>query len=171
MRPLGAAKVVENVVAIATVTPATEPQAKGPPPVRYAAVAERDRDGIVTRLALPGPTAGGRVALMSEVAGGWIRTGWVESDGTVRPAPDLAPDLPPGVKLLAPTDPRGRVVLIQALMQAPRAAPAKLARRSAPPPPRRAATGKETWAPGSQGMTADGELFYSGHAGSVLRVR
>jgi hypothetical protein len=161
MIPLGTAAARP---APATTVP-TEQQAQEAPPILYAAVLDRDRDGIVTRLHLPGPTAKGSVPLLSPTEdGSWIQSGWVANDGSVRVTPDLVPDIPAGTKLLAPTDPRGRVLLVQVMVrQTPSRAPSRPTLRSAPPPS--LARSADPYAHDPR------EVLIAGIGGGVLRVR
>jgi hypothetical protein len=130
----------------------------------YAAVAERDPQGIPTRLALPGKLAGKQVGL-------YIGRDWVAGVGPgghvthdfrhgSSPRRDELAKLRPGTKIIAVTDRQGRVLALGAL-------PKSKGKVGAPPPKQRSAT----LARSSDAHAHDpNELFYSGSLGRVVRV-
>jgi hypothetical protein len=144
--------------------PQTPPAAPAVAPVLYAAILKRDRAGVVTELALPGPIYGSSIPLTARTAcGGAIEVGIIGARGQVRAAPDLPPNFDAGTRLLAVTDSQGRVVAVHAMTpKQPLPAPGKVTRRSAASP-----------APARSGdpyAHDPHEVLIAGAAGRVLRV-
>jgi hypothetical protein len=115
MRALGAPPPRPVMDTAPTPTPLPAAPA-GSRPVMYAGVTRRGRDGVVLELALPGPTAGAWIPLMGRTAdGGALRVGWIGARGQVKSEPDIGAYFDPGTRLVAATDPRGRVVVVTAV--------------------------------------------------------
>jgi hypothetical protein len=150
------------------VVPVSDPPQARPaaPPTTYAAVEARDPQGRPARIAMPAPAAAERTPLyVQHWSGGPRWAGDITVDGEVLQDP-MAPcerelDLiRPGVKLLAPTDSRGRIVAVmaQARMPAPGSKPRLRASRTV------VRSAAEPYA------VDPNELLYSGAVGRVLRV-
>jgi hypothetical protein len=131
------------------------PAESGPPTVGYAAVLERDPDGLPSRLHLPGPTAAPEVSLF--VGRTWAAR--VYADGRIGlggDAGDVLGAVVPGSKIIAALDSAGRVLALNASCRPKRrsATPGRMTTRAAADPYRH----------------DPNELLYSGLAGKVLRV-
>jgi hypothetical protein len=104
--------------------PATAPAPAPAPvdPVGYAVVSERDKDGVPTRIGLPGPLAARQVPLFVHGPRGRFWAGAVIDDGRITfdfkngagpEKSDLA-RIRPGTRIIAATGPDGRVIALTA---------------------------------------------------------
>jgi hypothetical protein len=138
-----------------TPVPQPPPVDKGQATVGYAAVLERDPDGLPSRLHLPGPTAAPEIGLF--VDGKWA--GGVDASGRVRLGNDVGDVLGavvPGSKLIAALDSAGRILALSAVCKPKRrsAVPGRLATRGTDPY-----------------RHDPNELLISAHVGRIVDVR
>jgi hypothetical protein len=146
-----------------TPVPQPPPVDKGQATVGYAAVLERDPDGLPSRLHLPGPTAAPEISLF--VGRTWAAR--VYADGRIGlggDAGDALAAVGPGVRIVAATDAAGRVLALSAVAKPPtgRGRASTRARQASTAPPGR---------PGGRYDPDPGELLYSGAHGRILSVQ
>lgn len=146
---------------------ATAPAIRRPPtPVQYARILERDRDGVIKRLILPGRTAGNSVPYsIRTVDGSALRMGSVTADGLLRPDPAMRSfaNLDAGTTLVATTAADGRVLGVVALLPQP-------APRTSSEVTRRSRAGAAPARSIDRYAHDPHEVVISGHAGRVLKV-
>jgi hypothetical protein len=143
------------------------PPARSAPAVQYARILERAADGVVTRLILPGRTAGNSVPYSIRTAdGSAMRMGSITADGLLRPDPAMRSfaNLEPNTTLVATTTPDGRVLGVVALLP-----------QSAPRTPGEVARRDRAGATPARSSDLDEhnphEVFISGHVGSIVSVK
>lgn len=137
-----------------------------PETIQYARILERDRDGVVTRLILPGPTAGNSVPYsIRTVDGSALRMGSIAADGHLRPDPAMRSfaNIEAGTTLVATTTADGRVLGVVALLPQP-------APRASGAVNRRSRAGAAPVRSSDRYAHDPTELLIAGAGGRVIRV-